>query len=88
MTQNSAFKASVRARMDATGETYNVARRKILAERASGTEQQLPELLRVDPLPDPNPAATEAWRSVHWSAPLGSYYDDRSVAGQEGDVDV
>lgn len=33
MTQDKAFKAAVRTRMADTGEPYNVARRKVLAEQ-------------------------------------------------------
>lgn len=32
MTQNKRFKQEVRARMEVTGEPYNMARRKVLAE--------------------------------------------------------
>ena len=76
MTQNKNFKSSVRARMDATGEPYVVARRAVLAERGVVVDDE-PEQ------PGPSCAGTEAWRSVPWNAPLSAYYNTRDVDGQE-----
>ena len=66
MTQNKAFKNSVRDRMAATGENYTTALRAIQAER----EQQLP-LQYIEPpaLSEQDARDVEAWRSVHFSAP-------------------
>lgn len=44
MTDNSAFKNQVRARMAETGEKYTIARRKVIAGHDAG---QLPVILRV-----------------------------------------
>lgn len=54
-------KTSVRARMEATGEPYDVARRNVLAERGVAVDDE--------PLPAGPGPATEAWRSVQWCAP-------------------
>lgn len=78
MTQNKNFKSSVRARMDATGEPYVVARRNILAERGVAVDDE-PEQ------PEQSSTGTEPWRSVPWNAPLNAYYATRDVAGQEAD---
>lgn len=67
MTQNSAFKASVRARMEATGENYTTALRAIRTER----EQQLPAQRQIDapPLTEQDAHDVDAWRRVHFTAP-------------------
>jgi len=78
VTQNKNFKSSVRARMDATGEPYVVARRAVLAERGIVVDDE-------SELPAPAATGTEAWRSVPWNAPLSAYYTTGDVADQDAD---
>jgi hypothetical protein len=77
VTQDKTLKGSVSARMEATGEPYDVARRNVLAER--GVVDDEPER------PEPSSAGTDAWRRVPWNAPLSAYYVTRDVDGQEAD---
>ncbi|MEW2384600.1 hypothetical protein AB0873_21275 [Micromonospora sp. NPDC047707] len=84
MTNQRAFKARVRARMDKTGESYTTARRHLLARMpavAPGTEHPAVEAGTENPAVEPSAAPAAAPGTGPADPPAGSPAAEASPAG-------